>query len=454
MSPTVSTRPVPGLPRPYRFPSFTRTTLACGLDVVACHLPGRQVASARLVMAAGITREDPAEAGVATLAGRALTEGTELRDAAGFADATERLGASVSVDAGWDSLQGSVTVPVSRLKEALGLLAEALEHPAFPANEVARLQAERLNDIKQEYADPSHRAQIAFANAVYTPDSPYARPSGGSAETVAALDRAALERYYRHFAGPVGATLIIAGDLEGVAAETMAEELFGSWTGATPPPDTSQVHEAVKETSVTLVNRPGSVQSALLAGHLGATRAIPDFFATTLMVSILGGLFTSRLNLKLREEKGYTYGARAWFDFRRKAGPFGAGTAVGAPVTIDALVDMMAEIRRIHDDGVTAEELSFAQDYLVGVFPLAFETPEAISQAITRLIVYGLPDDYYQTYRPGMLAATVDQANASARNRIRPDRMAVVVVGDAELAGPLGDAGLGPVTVVEDAPQD
>src|SRR5207248_10243766 len=160
--------PDPGTPRPYPFPVLSRTRLDSGLQVITCHLPGRRVGSARLIMEGGIAREPAGRAGVATLTARTLTEGTESLDAAAFADAVERLGADVSIDAGWDSLQGSVAVPVSRLEPALGLLADAVLHPTFLPEEVARLRSERLNDIKQEYADPNQRAQIAFLPTIYT----------------------------------------------------------------------------------------------------------------------------------------------------------------------------------------------------------------------------------------------------------------------------------------------
>jgi zinc protease len=410
------------------------------------------VGSARLIMEGGAAREPAELAGVATLAAHALTEGTATLDAAAYADAAERLGADISVDAGWDSLQGSVVVPVSRLEPAIGLLADAVLHPTFPDQEVARLRSERLNDIKQDYADPNQRAQIEFLHTIYTPDSPYARPSGGSAATVARIDRDAIEAHFRRYAGPQNATLIAVGDLSGVDVAAMAERLFGSWEAGNPAPSSPPVGEALDATSVTLVDRPGAVQSSIIVGHLGVPRLIPDFLPTTLMVSILGGLFTSRLNLKLREEKGYTYGARAYFDFRREAGPFGAGTAVATGVTVEAIDDVLTEIRRLHADGVTPDELAFAQDYLVGIFPLAFETPEAISQAIARMVVYGLPDDYFQTYRPAMQAVTVEGASQAAADHLRPDRIAIVTVGDPVLAQPLKDA-FGPVTVVTDADQ-
>jgi zinc protease len=449
-----ATRPAPGAPRPYTFPALSRTRLDSGLRIIACHLQGRQVASARLVMEGGIAREPAELAGVATLAAHSLTEGTESLDAAAFADAAERLGADISVDAGWDSLQGSLVVPVSRLEPALGLLADAVLHPTFLAEEVARLRSERLNDIKQEYADPSQRGQITFLPAIYTPDSPYARPAGGSVATVSRLDRDAVEAHFRRYAGPQDATLIVAGDLEGVDVPAIAERLFGAWQGGAPAAGIPPVAEALESTSVILVGRPGAVQSSIVVGHVGVPRLVPDFLPITLMVSILGGLFTSRLNLKLREEKGYTYGARAYFDFRRQAGPFGAGTAVATGVTVEAIDDILTEIRRLHAEGVTPDELAFAQDYLVGIFPLAFETPEAISQAIARMVVYGLPEDYFQTYRPAMQAVTVEDASQAAADRLRPDRMAIVAVGDPALETPLKEAGFGPLTVVADAAPD
>ncbi|HEX4865515.1 MAG TPA: insulinase family protein, partial [Acidimicrobiales bacterium] len=211
--------------------------------------------------------------------------------------------------------------------------------------------------------------------------------------------------------------------------------------------------EGIEQTHTTLVHRPGSVQAQLLTGHLGLARRTPDFFPVTLMVTILGGLFTSRLNLKLREEKGYTYGARAYIDFRRQPGPFAASAAVESDVTAPALADMLEEISKVHDSGVTKEELGPARDYLIGVLPLRFETPEAISGAISNLVVHGLPDDYFDTYRTSMETVTVDDIAEAAHNRLRPDQMATVVVGDAEeLEEPLRQGGFGPVTVVHDPP--
>ena len=451
-TPQATKRPAPGVPRPYRFPAFTRTTLDNGLDVIAAHLPGRQLGAARLILDTGATGDPLDQAGISVIAGRALSEGTEDHDAAGFAEAAERLGADIGFEVGWDALQGSVVVPMSRLEPALDLLAEATLRPTFPDHEVERVLAERLNEIKQEFADPSQRAHVAFLQAIYAPTAPYARPAAGTPDTIADLDPELVAEHYRTTASPQGAALVIAGDLEGLDVPALAAKLFGGWEAPTTAAEQpGAVTGRNDPTAVTLVHRPGSVQSALIAGHVGVRRHTPDYFAINLMAAILGGLFTSRLNLTLREEKGYTYGARAGFDFRRQAGPFAASTAVAGPVTLPALQDALTEIRALHAGGVTAEELAFAQDYLVGIFPLAFETPEAICQAIARLVVHRLADDYYDTYRPEMQAVTVEEATGAAATYLHPDRMAVVVVGDGEtLEQPLKDAGIGPVTVIED----
>ncbi|MGH2733854.1 MAG: M16 family metallopeptidase [Actinomycetota bacterium] len=451
MSRLVSERPLPGPARPYRFPSFTRTSQDCGLQVIACHLPGRRLCSARLLLDAGAEHAAPGESGVATLAAWALTEGTERYDAESFAQASERLGAGISIDASWDFLQARLSVPASRLEPALDLLAEAVRRPTFPSREVERLRSERLNEIRQEYAEPNRRANLALLEAVYTADSAYARPAGGTISTVAGLDRENLERFYRRFATPGAASFVLAGDLEGVEVEAMVESLFGDWNASEAPRPVPKVEEDLTETAVTLVHRPGSVQSQILLGHMGTPRLIPDFLPVSLMVSVLGGLFTSRLNLKLREEKGYTYGARAWFDFRHQAGPFGASAAVQTDATVDATADAIEEIRRLRAHGVSDEELKEARDYLVGVFPISFETPGAISSAIAHLIVYGLPDDHYHAYRGAMEQVSVEEVGAAANQRLRPDRIAIVVVGDAELLETrLKEASFGPVRVVTD----
>jgi zinc protease len=448
-----SERPSPGRPRRYRFPEFHRTVLDSGMQVITCHLPGRLLGSARLIVEAGSANEPDDQGGVAVLAARSIDEGTENLDSTAFSDAVENLGAVIDADANWDTFRTNLVVPMARMEPALELMADAVRRPAFDDREVKRIQHERLNEIRQEFAEPGPRAHMAFLQSVYTPESSYARPFDGTAETVERLSRDDIAAYYRRFATPGTATLVLAGDLEGGDWMRTVERLFGDWDVAEPDRRIPSAEEAIDETRTTLVHRPGSVQAQIVTGHLGLARRTPDFFPVTLLVTILGGLFTSRLNLKLREEKGYTYGARAWIDFRRQPGPFAASAAVESHVTAPALVDTLEVIRKVHEGGVTQEELDPARDYLIGVLPLRFETPEAISGAISNLVVHGLPDDYFDTYRTSMEAVTLDDIAEAARNRIRPSRMATVVVGDAdELEEPLRQGGFGPLTIGHDPP--
>jgi predicted Zn-dependent peptidase len=421
--------------------------------VIAVDLPGRPLVSASLLIPVGAAEEREDEAGLTVLMARALSEGTEQYDAIGLVEAGERLGASLHAEAGWDAMSVSVDVPAARLAPALDLVLEMAARPTFPASDVERLRDERLNDILQAKADPRRRAEEAFVETIYDAESPYRRPSGGVRETVERLDAAACAGLHARRIDPGRMTLVVAGDLGGQDAVALAEERFGPWARKTDPESAGRVHagSGVTERRVRIVHRPGAVQTEIRIGHPGAPRRIPDFHAVSVMSAILGGLFNSHLNRRLREEKGYTYGASAGFDMRRAAGPFGARAAVNTDVTVPAVVDILTELDRIRDESVTEDELRAARDFLVGVFPLRFETPGAVVGAISGLVVHGLPDDELQRYRPAVEAVTVSDVRTAARAHIHPDRSAIVLVGDADAFLPALEAeGLGPIAVDRD----
>ena len=343
-----------------------------------------------MVVVGGAAEEPAPLAGSAVLAARALTEGTERYDAIALVEAAERLGASLHAEAGWDALSVGVDVPADRLPAALDLVAEVLLRPTFPSDEVERLRDERLNDLLQARADPRRRAEEAFSDTIYAPESPYHRPSGGTRETVERLTPDDLRGTFERTLDPSRSTLVIGGDLGGQDVVSLAERLFGSWHGsalvASPVVDTANPRGRV----VRVIHRPGSVQTEIRVGHRGLPRRVPDFHAVTIMAAILGGLFNSRLNMKLREEKGYTYGAGAGFDMRRGAGPFAARAAVNTEVTVPAILEMVSELRGIGESPVSAAELAAARDFLVGVFPLRFETAGAVVGSLGSLAVHGL----------------------------------------------------------------
>jgi len=448
----VPERPTHGDPRPYQFPRFEREELGNGLGVITVDLPGRALVTASLVLPSGAVDEPDELGGVTSLMARALTEGTTRRDAIELTEASERLGASLHAEAGWDGLSISVDVPAERLSAALELAAEVTIEPSFPAADVERMRDERLNDLLQARADPRRRADDGFVETIFAPGSAYGRPSAGTEATVPRLDADACRRIHRSRLDPARMTLIVGGDRATIGEDvrSIAESRFGGW--ATNPaaelPTEPKVTAARDERLVRVIHRPGSVQTEIRMGHLGVARRIPDFHAVSVMSAILGGLFNSRLNRKLREERGYTYGANAGFDMRRGVGPFAVRAAVNTDVTVPAIQDILVELEAMRAAPPSAAELHAARDYLVGVFPLRFETPPAVVGAIAGLLIHDLPMDELDRYRPAIEAVSDSDVEEAARAHIDPSKLAVVLVGDADAILPaLEGAEIGPIVV-------
>jgi zinc protease len=451
--PVVAERPKPGAPRSYEFPPVTSRRLANGLTVHVVDLPGRPLVSASLVVRGGAAEEPADQAGATVLAARALSEGTETYDAIALVEATERLGASLHADAGWDALSVGVDVPADRLGAAMELAAEVLLRPTFPVPEVERIRDERLNDILQAQADPRRRVEEAFVGTIYAPTSPYHRPSGGTRETVERLTSADLRSAWQRTLHPGRATLVVGGDLGRQDVMALADRLFGSWAGSADAAPTGTIDDTGSSVRriIRIVHRPGSVQTEIRIGHRGLSRRIPDFHAVSVMSAILGGLFNSRLNMKLREEKGYTYGAGAGFDMRRAAGPFAARAAVNTEVTVAALLDTLAELTRMRDTPVAEAELAAARDFLIGVFPLRFETAGAVVGALGSLAVHELGVEELVGYRANVEAVDVAAVAAAAQAHLHVDDAAIVLVGDVDAFGPeLEAAGLGQLVIERD----
>jgi len=451
----LATRPTPGTPRSYEFPAFSKSWLANGIEVRVVDLPGRPLVSLVVAVRRGATEEPVDLAGVSSLAARALSEGTERHDAIGLVEAAERLGAELHASAGWDSTTGGVEVLADRLAPAVELLAEMMLTPTFPASEVERLRDQRMNEVLQAYADPRRRAEIAFDETIYTPDSPYRRLLGGSRATVPGLDPDALRARHAAWMDPGRTTIVVGGDLAGIDVLGILGPLFGGAPSGGPARAPAPViaASAVDRPLVRVIHRPGSVQTEVRVGHVGLARRIPDFHAVSVMSAILGGLFGSRLNMRLREEKGYTYGAHAGFDLRAHPGPFGARAAVDTDNTVPAVADLLGELRRMRETDVTPVELRAAKDFLVGVFPLRFETPGPVVGALAGLAVNELPDDELARYRPGIEAVTIDDVRAAADEHLHVDRLAIVLVGDADrIAADIEAAGFGDLDIVAEDP--
>jgi zinc protease len=456
----LAVRPSPGQPRTYEFPHFDRTVLPSGMQVITVNVPDRPLVSANLLIRRGVAEEPADVAGATILTARAMTEGTERYPGVELLEAGERLGATLHVNASWDAFTASVEVAASRLGAALELLAELVERPTFPELDVVRLREERLNDLLQVKADPRRRVDRAFNATIYTTDSPYGRSAGGDEETVPRLTPDILRAVHRKVLDPSQTAIVIGGDLAGLNVPQLVEAALGSFghgaTAATGAPaaisPAPRTDSAVDRTIVRFYHRPGSVQTELRIGHVGLPRRVADFHAVQLMAAILGGLFNSRLQMNLREDKGYTYGIGAGFDMRRGAGPFSVRTAVQTPATVPSISESLVELRRIRETEVTPAELAAARDYLVGVFPLRFETPGAVVAALGGLYVQDLPDDELARYRREVEAVTIEDIQKAAQDHIHPDKIAIVAVGDADaVAADLEAAGFGELEVITDA---
>lgn len=443
-------RPKPGAPRAYHFPRFERATLPNGVKLVVAPITKLPLVTITVLAEAGAVSDPPDRAGVAQLSAKLLLEGTTSADGAAITDQFERLGASIEAHADWDVAAVTMTTLVENLAPAFGLLGEVLRTPAFHQREVDRLKGERLAQLLQLRAEPRGLADELFARFLYDDSSRYARPDGGDEVTVRSLTRDDVARFYSDRYTPAAMTLVAAGDVTTEAIEKLAREVLGDWRGSAPRPAESSDRAARRERMVHIVAKPDAPQSELRIGEVGLPRRTPDYFSAVIMNAVLGGLFSSRINLNLREVHGYTYGAHSYFDWRRQRGPWVVATAVESDVTHAAAMEVLKEIDRIRAELITDEELSLATSYLDGVFPIRYETTAAIASALASLVVYDLPDDWYDTYRHRVRSITRQQVLSAAQAHLDPDTLQMVVVGNpSAIRGRLEEIAFGPVRLYD-----
>jgi zinc protease len=444
-------RPAPGVPRPYHFPAFSQRQLSNGLTLWTIPVAGSSLVNVHLLVDAGAAAEDEPHGGIAALTAQLLVTGTQRLDASAFAEATERLGIEVSSESSWDSARGAFQSLPQHLDAGLALLAEMIREPRFDAGEFERLKAERLADILQARAEPGRLADEVFLQHAYTADTPYRRLSAGSPETVGAITRDDVVAYHESHYRPGLGHLIIAGSFDDDAVAASVDRHLASWEGVGPG-HRAIVPRPAGPRRVVIVDRPGSVQSELRVGHIGIDRYDPRYFPAIIMSTVMGGMFGSRLNRRLREELGYTYGARSGFDTRRAAGVFTSAAAVQTDVTAPAIGELVGLLEAARTAPFDDKELTEARNFQIGIFPLRFESTGGIAAAIEPIAVYGLAEDFWQTYRDRIEAVTAADARQAAVELIRPEELLIVAVGDAsKIRDDVAALGIAPVEV-EPAP--
>ena len=440
-----STPPQPGPQRALVLPKPTVFTLANGLTVYLVERHELPIVSVSLVTLAGGAANPPDRPGLAGITAALLTEGTERRTSEQISNEASLLGADLNSSSGTDSAGISISLLSQHVGRGLELVADSAQHPAFPAADLERLRQRRLTGLLQQQDNPVQMALRAGQLNLFGASNPYAYDALGTADSLHAITRDEIAGFYAKNYGPRGSLLELTGDVTRAEARKLAEEAFGKWTSAAapvaPPPP-----PAVPERKILLVDKPGSPQTALLAFGVGLKRDSPDYPAVTVMNTMLGGLFSSRINMNLREEHGYTYGASSFFRYYRGTGPFIAFAQVRTDVTAPATEQLFKELDGIHTRPLTDAELRQAKNSIIRSLPGEFESANGVNGQLSSLWLYNLPQDYYASLPARIEAVTSADAQAAAAKYIRPENLLVIEVGDkAKIEQGLKDLKLGPV---------
>ena len=420
-----------GSPPTMQVPPIEHLELSNGLKVLLVEKHEVPLVQVNLLVMAGSVMEPAGRVGLASMTADMLDEGAGPRSALELADAIDFLGADISIDAGRHTAVVSLNTPLSKLDDALHLMADIALRPTFPAEELDRLRKQRLTTLTQWHDEPRDVANVLFDQILYGQDHPYGRPTLGNENSLKAMRVRDLKKFHKSCYRPNNATLIVAGDVTAESILPRLEKAFGKWKKRKVRTLSWPAVEQVTERKIYLVDRPGAPQSEIRLGRIGVSRPTDDYFAIVVMNTILGGSFTSRIMQNLREEHGYTYGARSSFAFRPLPGPFLASSAVQTEVTDKALVEFMKELKGILTP-VPDEELTKARNFLALRFPERFQTVSAIARQLADLTIYGLPDDYFNTYTERILSISVKEVARVAEKYIDPARIAIIVVGDRE----------------------
>jgi zinc protease len=448
-APDRSKAPQPGPPPALRLPAIQKRTLTNGLPVWIVERHEVPIVQVNLVVLSG-TGDDPAgKFGIASLTASMLTEGAGGRSALAIADAVDFLGADLVTSSSSDQSAVRLNVPVARLADALPVMADVAERPTFPEAEIARLKAQRITNVIQARDNPEAIGQLGFARVLYGTTHRYGTALAGTAQAIQSFTVKDLRAFYASAYQPANATLIVVGDVTPTRVVPMLETQFGKWTKGAAPAHAALTTPALPAArQIYVIDKPGAPQSQVRIGWVGVARATPDYFPITVMNTVLGGAFSSRLNLNLREKHGYTYGAQSQFDMRLGAGPFVAAAGIQTDKTADALKEFFAELEGIRQT-VPADELARAKHYVSLRFPLGFETTGDIAARLEQALVYHLPDDYFSTYVQKIESVTAAEVQRVAQKYIQPDRFAVVIAGDRAAIEPgIRALNLGPITIM------
>ncbi len=424
-------RPLP--PQPITFPPIDKSTLPNGLRVWTVTHRAVPIVSSILLVACGSAEDPTGREGLAALTADMLDEGSRGRSAIEMHDGLARIGAQLNAEIDADTISFGLTTLTRVTGDGLAVLADMVVRPDLREDDFERVRTLRQHRLVQLRDVPGAVAESAFLGLVYG-RHPYGHVPIGRTAALGAITLDEVRAFHAARIRPAAATLIAVGDCAHDEIRRHASQAFGDWQGtggeSSKGKSTGVLPEAPR---LAVVGRPGAPQSELRIGQVAVARDTPDYYALVAANTVLGGQFVSRVNLNLREEKGFTYGVRTWFDFRRLPGPFSLQTSVHTTSTADAVHECLSEIAAIrHDRPVTAEELGLAVAALTRGFARNFETAGQIARAAAQIARHGLPDDHYTTFVPCIRNVTPEAATDALFRHLHPDRLTTLIVGDMD----------------------
>ena len=420
-------RPLPA--RDVRFPPYAIRTLANGLQVIAVSHHEQPAITVRLLVRAGGAQDPADKPGVAALAAALLDQGTTTRSAEQIAHTIDSIGGAIGAGSSTDMTSITAVVMKDSFDLALDLVSDVARNPAFDPREVELQRKQMLSGLTVSYDDPEYLADAVFGRLVYGLH-PYGRPDAGTPDSIAAIRRDDLVAFHKAWFGANNAILAIVGDIGPDEAFAGAERALGGW-GASKTTAEKRIEPPAPTRRVVVIDRPGAVQTEIRVGHTALPRKHPDYLALDLAIKILGGEGGNRLHRVLRSDRGLTYGASADLHALKDSGDIVADTDTRSETTGETLRLIVDEMWRLQRQRVSERELGDAQAYLTGSFPLTIETPGAIALQVLHAVFYGLDLQELQTYRERVNAVTVDDIQRVARTYLHPDRLSIVLVGDA-----------------------
>ena len=412
-------------------PSIDKQKLSNGMNVWFVRQPELPIVSMNMVLNSGGTNDPQNRAGLASMTATLLDDGTKTRSAVEIANQLQSIGANLGTGSGWDSANVSMQSLTKNVDKALEIYADVVINPIFPESEIETLRSRTLTAFKQRKDNPNAIANVVYNSLLYGKNHPYGKSLGGDETSIKTITKSELENFYSTYYRPNNATLIVVGDADSKTMLPKLEKAFSNWKSAEVPQMSIPIAATFDKPGIYIVDKPGAAQSVVTIGQVGVARDNPDFFPLQVMNSILGGQFSARVNLNLREEKGYTYGARTGWSFRKGAGPFEASADVQTAVTKESVQEFIKELNGIRGAiPVTQSELEYNKQSLIRRYPQGFETVGQISGQLANLVVYGLPDSYFNEYIGKVQSVTVEDVNRVSNKYLTPDQMAILIVGD------------------------